>query len=79
MRFILSHWFILAAPAILLLVGGPKPDQWQNYLQQDQVVGLLLGLLFLLYVLGIISMFVSRRKLALHDSITGTIVMYDLS
>ena len=79
LRFLLSHWFVFAAPGILLLIVGSKPEQWQDFLQMEQAVSLLVGLLLLLYILGLASAFVSRHKNTLHDSLTGTIVMYDLS
>jgi uncharacterized RDD family membrane protein YckC/predicted Ser/Thr protein kinase len=77
LRFIFAHWFLFAAVGILLLFFEQKPAQWSAFMQEQQPVGMLIGVLFLLYLLGLASTAVTRRKRALHDILTGTIVMYE--
>jgi uncharacterized RDD family membrane protein YckC/predicted Ser/Thr protein kinase len=78
LRFILAHWFVFAAIGIMLLLVGEKPQDWRAFLQEKQAIAMLLAVLALLYVLGLVSTIFSRQKQALHDSLSGTIVMYDI-
>ena len=79
LRFIFAHWFFFAAIGLLLLLVGEEPPEWRTYLFRDeQPVAILLGVLLFLYLLGLVSMAVSRGKRALHDSLTGTLVIYHL-
>ncbi len=78
LRFIFAHWFFFAGIGLLLLLVGQKPPEWRPFLSEQLPVAILLGVLLFLYLLGLVCMAVSRGKRALHDSLTGTLVIYHL-
>jgi uncharacterized RDD family membrane protein YckC len=78
LRFVFAHWFIFAGVGLLLLLVGKEPPAWEPFLREQVPVAILLGVLVFLYVLGLVCMAVSRGKRALHDSLTGTLVIYDI-
>lgn len=77
LRFLLAHWVFFAAAGIFWLL-GPEPTTYEEFTQAHPVTSMLLAILLLLYLLGLVAMVVGRRKSALHDSLAGTVVMYDI-
>jgi uncharacterized RDD family membrane protein YckC len=82
LRFILAHWVFFAAAGVLQALSGIRPEDWRRlgleFLREHQEVSILLAVLVLLYALGLAAIGASRRKRALHDSLTGTAVVYEL-
>jgi uncharacterized RDD family membrane protein YckC len=75
-RFILAHWFFFAAGGIFWLHGTQTGDI-EVFAQAYPITAMLIAILFFLYLLGMASIAVGSKR-ALHDSATGTIVMYDI-
>ncbi len=77
LRFIVAHWFLFAAGGIFYLLSKRVVDL-KVFVQNEPLTALLLVLLLAFYILGLVSMAVTRGKRAFHDSLTRTIVMYDI-
>lgn len=80
LRFLLALWFWLASAGILYLhqVRLEDREELVRFVEAEPIAAVLLALLFLLYLLGLVSMAVAHRKRAFHDSLTGTLVVYEL-
>lgn len=76
-RFLLTFWFLFAAAGIFWL-HRLRPENWEEFARAEPISALLLALLLLLYLLGLLSMAVAHGKRAFHDSLTGTLVIYEL-
>jgi uncharacterized RDD family membrane protein YckC len=76
-RFILTFWLFFATAGILSL-HGTKIEDFRVFVATFPTTALLIAVLALLYLLGLASIAVARRKQGFHDSLSGTIVMYEI-